>query len=350
VQPRPARSVLFVALAVAFAAVPVVQVAVATPTHGFQSSFQRWTFYAVPWALVLAVAFGSAARGRPFHQALGIGLLSYPVWDALWGILASFVPLVQGGFVLRPYSRYQLSGLYSYKLLADLGYVAAGFLLCASPRLGAVLSQRPQALARRLASSGLPMGRFGGGLAEGRSAAVGLALFPPLLIVTLVANWLVSGVQQLNQSDETSLFANMTPYHALLISLAAGFGEELTYRGVLQGWLSRRMPMALALVVQAAVFGLAHSGYGTWSHVLLPLLFGLVAGAVAWGFGVWASITLHVLVDVYAFGVESARGFPWVEGVLDVALFANLVLTLVAAAYAAGWLWTAAQARRIAPR
>jgi membrane protease YdiL (CAAX protease family) len=341
---------VFVALAVAFVAVPVVQLAVATSAGGFQSSFQRWTYYAVPWALGLAVASGSAARGRPLHQALGLGLLSVPVWDALWGILSSFVPLVQGGFVLRPYSRYQLSGLYSYKFLADLGYVAAGFLLYASPRVGAVLSQGPRALARRLALSGLPMGRLGGGLPEGRSVVVGLALFPLLLIVTLVANWLVSGVQQLNQSDETSLFANMTPYHALLISLAAGFGEELTYRGVLQGWLSRRLPVGLALVVQALVFGLAHSGYGTWSHVILPLLFGLVAGAVAWAFGVWASITLHVLVDVYAFGVESTRGFPWVEGVLDLALFANLVLTLVAAAYAAGWLWTAAQARRIAPR
>jgi membrane protease YdiL (CAAX protease family) len=350
VAPRPsAAAVPLAVLAAAFAAVPALQVATATAAGGFQSSFQTWTYYAVPWALGFAVGFGAAARGRPLHQAIGMGLLSVSVWDTLWGILASLVPLVQGGFVLRPYSRYQLSGLYSYKFLADLGYLAAGFLFYASPGVRAVLSQRPRAVARRLASEGLAMGRFGR-LGEGPSALVGLALFPLLLFVTLVANRLVSGVQQLNQSDETSLFANMTPYHALLISLAAGFGEELAYRGLLMGWLSRRVPMAGAILVQSAVFGLAHSGYGTWSHVLLPTLFGLVAGAVAWAFGVWASITLHVLVDVYAFGAESIRGFAWMEPTLDVLLLLNVLFTFVAIAWAAGWLANAVEARRIAPR
>jgi membrane protease YdiL (CAAX protease family) len=335
--------------AVAFAAVPVLQVARSTASGDFQSSFQTWTYYAVPWSLGLAVAFGAAARGRPFHQALGMGLMAVPLWDTLWGILSSFVPLVQGGFVLRPYSRYQLSGLYSYKFLADLGYLAAGFLLYASPRLGAVLSQHPRSLARRLAAERLPMGRSGG-LSEGRSALAGLALFPILLLVTILADRLVSGVSQLNQSDETSVFANMTPYHALLISLAAGFGEELAYRGLLMGWLSRRAPMAVAVLVQAIVFGLAHSGYGTWSHVLLPTLFGLVAGAVAWLFGVWAAITMHVLVDVYAFGAESARSFAWVAPALDSLFLANLLFTLLVAVYGAAWLANAVEARRIAPR
>ena len=343
------RSVPFAALAAALAAVPLVQLAASTVSGGFQSSFQTWTYYAVPWSLGLSVAAGAAARGRPLHQALGMGLLTVPIWDTLWGILSSFVPLVHGGFVLRPYSRYQLSGLYTYKFLADVGYLAVGFLLYASPRPGTVLSQPPRSLARRLAAERLPMGRLGW-LSEGRSALVGLALFPVLLVVTLVANRLVSGVSELNQSDETSLFANMTPYHALLISLAAGFGEELAYRGLLMGWLSRRVPMAAAVLLQAAVFGLAHSGYGTWSHVLLPTLFGVVAGAVAWLFGVWASITMHVLVDVYAFGAESVGHFAWVSPTLDALFFANLLFTLVAAVYAAAWLANAAEARRIAPR
>jgi membrane protease YdiL (CAAX protease family) len=349
-RPAPPLAAPLAVLAVAFAAVPVLQVAAATLDGGFQSSFQRWTYYAVPWALALALAFGSAARGRPLHQALGMGLMSVPLWDVLWGILGSIVPLVQGGFVLRPYTRHQLSGIYSYKLLADLGYLGAGFLLYASPRLGDVLSQRPRALARRLVAEGFPMG-LGRGLPEGRSVLAGLALFPVLLLLTVYVNAIVSGVRELNQSDETSLFANMTPYHALLISLAAGFGEELAYRGLLQGWLSRRMPMAAAVVVQAAVFGFAHSGYGTWSHVLLPALFGLAAGVVAWLFGLWAVVTMHVLVDVYAFGVEAARGdFPWVGGVLDVLFLSNLLLSLVVLAYGAAWLLTVVEARRITPR
>lgn len=292
--------------------------------------FPFWSFYAVPWVLGAGTAL--AARlvvGRPWHQAAGIGVMTVPVWDTLWGIADSFGPLLQGGFVLRPYTRHQLSGLYTYKFLADLGYLGVGFLLyaCGGTWRG-FWSQTPASLARRLREAGLPMGRWLGGRGEVWSAFAGLLLFPLLLLLTVGANLLLGGVEELRQSDETRLFANMTPYHALAISLAAGFGEELLYRGLIQGGLSRRLPMWGAIGVQAVVFGFAHSGYGTWIHVLMPFLFGLAAGVVAYLLGIWAAIALHVLVDVVAFGAESIPNAPWVEDALGTFLLANALLSI----------------------
>lgn len=292
--------------------------------------FPVWSFYAAPWLLGAGTAVGARLAHRPWHQAVGIGVMTVPVWDTLWGIIESFGPLLEGGFVLRPYTRHQLSGLYAYKFLADLGYLGLGFLLYASGGTWrGFWDLTPQALARKLADAGLPLGRWLGGRGEGASSFAGLLLFPVLLVLTVGANLLLGGIDALRQSDESSLFANMTPYHALAISLAAGFGEELVYRGLIQTGLSRRLPMAVAIVVQAVFFGLAHSGYGTWIHVLMPTLFGLVAGLVAYAFGIWAAIVLHVLVDVVAFGVEAIPNAAWVEPVLGTFLLANVLLTVV---------------------
>ena len=74
------------------------------------------------------------------------------------------------------------------------------------------------------------------------------------------------------------------------------------------------------------------------------------AYGVAWLFGAWAAIALHVLVDVYAFGVESMRGFPWVGEVLDWMLLANLAVTFLVALYGAGYLGGLLEAKRAAPR
>jgi membrane protease YdiL (CAAX protease family) len=291
--------------------------------------FPIWSFYAAPWLLGAGTSVAARVTGRPWHQALGIGIMMVPVWDTLWGILESFGPLLQGGQVLRPYTRHQLSGLYTYKFLADLGYLGFGFLLyaCGGTWRG-FWSQTPRTLARKLVEAGLPMGTKLDGRGEGASAFAGLLLFPVLLTLTVGANLVLGGIDALRQSDETSLFANMTPYHAITISLAAGFGEELVYRGLVQTGLSRRMPVYVAIVLQALFFGFAHSGYGTWIHVLMPTLFGLAAGLVAYWFGLWAAIALHVLVDVIAFGVEATANSPWVGPVLASFIGANFLLTI----------------------
>lgn len=325
---------------------------------GYEAAFEGWTYYAVGWVASAAMASYCVGRGHPVHRALGIGLMTVPLWQAVWGSLDSIVVLLQGGFVFRAFTRHELSRLYSNKLLEDLGYLAAGFLLYASDGFRDVLRQSPRRLARRLVQAG-PVGFLGRARSEGRSLLSGVLLFPVLLMVTIAVNLLLSNVDSLNQSDESSIFDNMTVYHALLISLAAGFGEELLYRGVLLVGLAhglmrvfragptgpgRVLAMLGAIVLQALLFGLAHGGYGTWSHVLLPALFGLVAGLIAWAFGMWAAITLHVLVDLIAFGAAASSNVDWLWPVLVYAFLANCALTLAWSA-----LWLVRQVERRAP-
>ncbi len=289
--------------------------------------FPYWSFWAVPWWAGAMTAAALWSTGRPLHKVVGIGIMSVPIWDTLWAIIESFGPLLAGGGVLRPISRYGLSGLYSYKFLADLGYLGMGFLLYASDGSWRTFwSNGPVELARKLRTAGLPMGRR----SEGGSLLLGVLSFPLLLIVTIVVNLFLMGFQSLQQGDETSIWDNMTFYHALLISAAAAFGEELLYRGFAQTVLARRMPMLVAVLLQALFFAFAHSGYGTWIHVMLPFFFGLIAGIVAWRFGIWAAIALHFLVDVYAFGFDAADNQPWVGWVLSTLLIANAVAMLAA--------------------
>lgn len=306
------------------------------------AAFPVWSFYAVPWMLGLATAVAARALGQRWMQAAGIGIMTVPVWETLWGILDSLEPLVQGGFVFQAFTRHQLSSLYLNKLVEDLGYLTLGFLLYASRDFKAVLRQTPRSLANTLARAGLPLGKR----TEAGSIFAGLLAFPVLLTATLLVNWLLAGVDALNQSDESSVYDRMTVYQAILISLAAGFGEELVYRGILQVGLSKRLPMAAAVLVQAIVFGFAHSGYGTWSHVILPTLFGVVAGLVAWRFGIWAAIALHVLVDLVAFGADASSNVPWLWQAIVWAFLANCALTI---AYGAWWVAQRLEARKAPP-
>ena len=72
---------------------------------------------------------------------------------------------------------------------------------------------------------------------------------------------------------------------ALLFAIANGSMEELVYRGALLGWSARVMGVAPAVVGQAVVFGLAHSGsdvVGNGVPLMLALgVGGLIAGVVA---------------------------------------------------------------------
>ena len=71
---------------------------------------------------------------------------------------------------------------------------------------------------------------------------------------------------------------------ALIFAVANGVMEELIYRGALMGWSGRVMGVGPALVGQAVVFGLAHSGsdvVGFQVPLMLAMgLGGLLAGLV----------------------------------------------------------------------
>ena len=90
------------------------------------------------------------------------------------------------------------------------------------------------------------------------------------------------------------LFTKLRARDVLLISLAAGVGEELLFRGAIQ---SETGP-----VVASVVFGLAHMGergavtFGCW----VMLMGGLLGWLAVWTGGVWAPSVAHAVYDAAA--------------------------------------------------
>jgi membrane protease YdiL (CAAX protease family) len=96
---------------------------------------------------------------------------------------------------------------------------------------------------------------------------------------------------------------------ALVFAIANGSMEELAYRGALLGWSARVMGVAPAVVGQAIVFGLAHSGsdvVGNGVPLMLALgAGGLIAGVIAVRTrSLLLPIAIHIGLDIpiyYAF-------------------------------------------------
>jgi membrane protease YdiL (CAAX protease family) len=95
------------------------------------------------------------------------------------------------------------------------------------------------------------------------------------------------------------LFAGCTIADLALVAAAAGLGEELLFRGVLQPALAVHLPVWVTVVVVAAVFGAVH-----WLTPIYALLAGLV-GVYLGGLALLAQnllvpIVTHALYDLVA--------------------------------------------------
>ena len=96
---------------------------------------------------------------------------------------------------------------------------------------------------------------------------------------------------------------------ALIFAIANGTMEEVVYRGALLGWSSKVMGVAPALVGQAVVFGLAHSGADVVGNgLVLSVALGIggfIAGVIAIRTrSLLLPIAVHVGLDIpiyYAF-------------------------------------------------
>lgn len=112
------------------------------------------------------------------------------------------------------------------------------------------------------------------------AVALGAAATVPLLAGLLLlprgrwqwADHLVEVVEGLLRS----LFTGALPGAVLLVSLLAGVGEELLFRGVLQDGLMQLSPTWLAVAMASLLFGLAHAV--SLAYFLIATLIGLYLG------------------------------------------------------------------------
>lgn len=85
-----------------------------------------------------------------------------------------------------------------------------------------------------------------------------------------------------------------------LLSMAAGTGEELAYRGYAIPVLTPLLGVAGAAILSTVVFGVIHAYQG----ILGIVRTGLMGGVLAWGFlatgSLWPPIIAHTLIDLVA--------------------------------------------------
>lgn len=242
-------------------------------------------------------------------------MLRYPRWTWLHGLAAAallypalrasvdlieLAPLIGRFTVLQPYPPEVFPRIAQRIVERNLGWPLVG--------LGAVAVLGGAAIARNHLR---PLARAGAHWR--RELWLGLAIAPLFVLAEGVALlWLAGPGSFLQTGDESALFANATWWHVALLCIVPAFAEELYYRGLLQGLFDQLLPGPRgawwAIGLQGLVFGLAHAGFLTVSHILGPLLFGLAMGYVRSVVGLGATMVCHASVNLFFFAVDPGAG------------------------------------------
>lgn len=140
---------------------------------------------------------------------------------------------------------------------------------------------------------------------QGRDVVRGILLVPAMFVAVMVLSLgyvcATDGCSAFNDTDSDesagldALLDNLNWPVAIIISLGAGIGEELLFRGVLQRWIG--------VTGQAIAFGLAHAGNAYIPQVLFATLLGVAFGLL-YKRG-WSLVTLMIAHTLYDFALLS---------------------------------------------
>jgi len=104
-------------------------------------------------------------------------------------------------------------------------------------------------------------------------------------------------VQETGFSQLTNNFEYILAFVTLII--VAPLAEEVLFRGYLYGWLRKKMPIWLAMLLTSALFGFLH---GQWNVGINVFALSLVLCSLREVTGsIWAGILLHMLKNGLAF-------------------------------------------------
>jgi len=155
-----------------------------------------------------------------------------------------------------------------------------------------------------------------GGIADA-AAALALGTLAALPLVGLLAlserlpfGWLRE-LRRLAAELLPELFPSATRFQLVVVSLAAGFGEELLFRGLVQagiaGWIGGTAGSWIGLVAGAALFGLAHPI--TRAYALVAAAIGVYLGGLMVLTGsVLTPLAAHAAYDYLALELLLRRG------------------------------------------
>ena len=134
----------------------------------------------------------------------------------------------------------------------------------------------------------------------------------------------------------------------VIIALIPAMGEEMTFRGVLQQSLTRRINPHVAIFISAAIFSFFHfQFYGFLPRMFLGLLLGYMFYITG---SLWTSILMHFVnngasVILYYLGnigvIEDAESWGETNSVWIVATSAAITLALIL------WSWKKAQYKQL---
>lgn len=136
-----------------------------------------------------------------------------------------------------------------------------------------------------------------------------LAAVPMLAALWMTTRWPIGPLESLGQLVKrlvVPMFRNCTTLDLLLISAAAGLGEELLFRGVVQVGIEQftHLPW-LAVLLAGALFGLAHPI--STSYVVVAGLIGVYLG--------WLLVaTGNLLVPIVAHGAYDFFALVYLVG------------------------------------
>jgi membrane protease YdiL (CAAX protease family) len=161
-----------------------------------------------------------------------------------------------------------------------------------------------------------PFGRFRLDIA---AVGYGVAATLPLLALLrwcLGTEWgPIRRLVKLVEEQLTPYLAGASAGGIVLLSLLAGVGEEVLFRGVIQAGFAERLPAWLAVGIAALLFGAAH--WLTTSYAVLAALIGVYLGIL---FLVTDNLLVpavtHALYDIAALSIlvrlklGAARGAP----------------------------------------
>jgi membrane protease YdiL (CAAX protease family) len=139
------------------------------------------------------------------------------------------------------------------------------------------------------------------------AAAYGLLATAPLLAALYLIDRFpvgpLRGLRQLAEELIPRMFAGASVLQLALVSLAAGAGEELLFRGLVQaglsGWIGEPYGPWIALAAASALFGVCHWLNSTYAAA--AALAGLYFGLLLWLTGsLWTPLVAHASYDFLA--------------------------------------------------